>query len=198
MKKISLITIALAVIAFSAFKPAKTETYKIDTQKSVIEWTGKKVLGQHNGELKLASGAIITQDNIPAKGNFAINMSSISNKDLEDADSKGKLLGHLKSEDFFGVEKFPEAQFAVTKITNSGKGNIIVAGNLTIKGITNPISFPAAYTINGNTLTAKAANVRVDRTKYNIKYNSKSFFESIGDKAIEDEFILNLNIVASK
>ena len=198
MKKISLLTIALAVIAFSAFKPAKTETYKIDTQKSIIEWTGKKILGAHTGELKLSSGAIITQDNVPAKGSFAINMGSISNKDLDDADSKAKLLGHLKSEDFFGVEKFPEAQFAVTKITNSGKGNILVTGDLTIKGITNPVSFPASYTISGNILTAKAANVKVNRTKYNIKYASKSFFESIGDKAIEDDFTLNINIVAAK
>ena len=198
MKKISLLTIGLAVTALLAFRAAKTETYKIDTQKSNIEWTGKKVLGQHNGEIKLASGTIIAEDNVPAKGSFAINMSSISNKDLTDADSKGKLLGHLKSDDFFGVEKFPEAQFAITKVTKSGNGNIVVAGNLTIKGITSPVSFPATYAVSGNTLTAKATNVKVDRTKYNIKYNSKSFFDAIGDKAIDDEFILNISLVATK
>lgn len=198
MKKISFLTIGLAIMALSAFSPAKTETFKIDTQKSNIEWTGKKVLGQHNGEIKLASGTIITEDNVPAKGSFAINMASISNKDLTDADSKGKLLGHLKSDDFFGVTKFPEAQFAITKVANSGNGNIVVTGNLTIKGITNAISFPATYAVSGNTLTAKAANVKVDRTKHDIKYNSKSIFSSIGDKAIDDEFILNISLVATK
>ncbi len=198
MKKISLLTIGLAATVLSAFAPAKTETYKIDTQKSNIEWTGKKVLGQHNGEIKLASGTIITEDNVPAKGSFAINMASISNKDLTDDDSKGKLLGHLKSEDFFGVDKHPQAQFVTTKITKAGNGAITVAGNLTIKGITNPVSFPATYTVSGNTLTAKAANVKVDRTKYNIKYASKSFFDTIGDKAIDDEFTLNITLVATK
>ncbi len=198
MKRISLLTIGLAITVFSAFAPAKTDTFKIDTQKSNIEWTGKKVLGQHNGEIKLASGTIITEDNVPVKGNFAINMSSISNNDVTDADSKGKLLGHLKSDDFFGVAKFPEAQFSTTKITKSGNGSIVVAGNLTIKGITSAISFPATYAVNGNTLTAKAVNVKVDRTKHNIKYNSKSFFDAIGDKAIDDEFTLNISLVATK
>jgi polyisoprenoid-binding protein YceI len=198
MKKLSLLTIGLAVAALSAFSPAKTETFKIDTQKSNIEWTGKKVLGQHNGEIKLASGTIITQDNVPAKGSFVIDMASIDNKDLTDADSKGKLLGHLKSDDFFGVTKYPQAQFATTKITKSGNGSIVITGNLTIKGITSPVSFPATYAVSGNTFTAKAANVKVDRTKYNIKYNSKSFFDAIGDKAIDDEFILNITLVATK
>jgi len=198
MKKISLLTIGLAVTALLAFRAAKTETYKIDTQKSNIEWTGKKVLGQHNGEIKLASGTIVTEDNVPAKGSFAINMASISNKDLTDEDSKGKLLGHLKSDDFFGVTKFPEAQFATTKITKAGNGSIVVTGNLTIKGLTNTISFPATYSVTGNTLTAKAVNVKIDRTKHNIKYNSKSFFDAIGDKAIDDEFILNISLVATK
>ncbi len=198
MKKISLLAIGLAFTALSAFAPAKTETYKVDTQKSNIEWTGKKVLGQHNGDIKLASGTIITEDNVPAKGSFAINMNSISNKDVTDEDSKGKLLGHLKSDDFFGVAKFPEAQFAITKVTKTGNGSITVAGNLTIKGITNAISFPATYAVNGNTLTAKATNVKVDRTKHDIKYNSKSIFSSIGDKAIDDEFILNISLVATK
>ena len=198
MKKISMIAFVMVITVLSAFKATKTETYKIDTQKSVIEWTGKKVLGAHNGEIKLASGAISTDSKVPVKGNFVIDMTSITNKDLTDAEYKAKLLGHLKSEDFFSVDKFPAAQFAATRITDAGNGNINVTGNLTIKGITNPISFAAAYTLSGKTLTAKATNVKVDRTKYNMKFGSKSFFESIGDKAIDDEFILNINIIASK
>ncbi|MDP9076123.1 MAG: YceI family protein [Bacteroidota bacterium] len=198
MKKITMIAIGAVVTIASAFKIAKNETYRIDTQKSVIEWTGKKVLGEHHGEIKLASGAITTESKVPVKGNFVIDMTSITNKDLTDAETKTKLLGHLKSEDFFSVDKYPAAQFAATRITDGGNGNLNITGNLTIKGITNPISFSAAYTLTGNTLTAKAANVKVDRTKYNMKFGSKSFFESIGDKAIDDEFILNINIVAAR
>jgi len=196
MKNLTMIAIGLGITVLSAFKTVKNETYKIDTQKSVIEWTGKKVLGAHNGEIKLASGAITTESKIPVKGTFVIDMNSISNKDLTDAEAKSKLLGHLRSEDFFSVDKFPAAQFAATRIRDAGNGNLNITGNLTIKGITNSISFPATYTVKGNQLTAKAANVKVDRTKYNMKFGSKSFFESIGDKAIDDEFLLNINIVA--
>jgi polyisoprenoid-binding protein YceI len=198
MKKLTMVLISAVLIATLAFKPAKIETYKVDTQKSLIEWTGKKVLGAHNGELKLFAGTITTTDKVPAKGNFTIDMASISNKDLTDEESKGKLLGHLKSDDFFGTAKFPTAQFVATNITRAGAGKVNVTGQLTIKGITNPIAFLAAYTVNGNVLTTTASNVKVDRTKYSIKYGSKSFFDSMGDKAIDDEFILNISIVASK
>jgi polyisoprenoid-binding protein YceI len=198
MKNVTMILIGAVMMATVAFKPAKMETYKVDTQKSLIEWTGKKVLGAHNGELKLAAGSIITADKIPSKGSFTIDMASISNKDLPDEESKGKLLGHLKSDDFFGTTKFPTAQFVATSITPAGAGKVNVIGQLTIKGISNPISFPATYSVNGGVLTATATNVKVDRTKYSIKYGSKNFFDSIGDKAIDDEFILNISIVAAK
>jgi polyisoprenoid-binding protein YceI len=197
MKYISMTMAALFVIMV-AFTSMKTENFKIDTQKSLIEWTGKKVLGSHNGEIKLSSGVLTTENNVPVKGSFVIDMSTVSNMDLPDAESKNKLLGHLKSEDFFGVEKFPTAQFLATRITANSADRISVTGNLTIKGITNSITFPASYKVSGSTLTARAEGVKVDRTKFNIKYGSKNFFESIGDKAIDDEFVLNINIVAVK
>lgn len=198
MKKITtILTVAITAILF-AFAPARTYTYKVDTQKSNIEWTGKKVLGAHTGDLKIASGTITVNNNIPFKGGFVINMASLSNKDITDAETKGKLLGHLKSEDFFAVEKYPAAQFVASKISPAGTGKVKIDGTLTIKGISNSISFPATYSIKGNNLIAKAENVKVDRTKYNIKYGSKSFFDSIGDKAIEDDFTLNISIFAAK
>ncbi|MCJ8211291.1 YceI family protein [Mucilaginibacter sp. RS28] len=190
--------LALTLVAgLFAFTTAKKETYKVNSAKSNIDWSGKKVLGSHNGSIKIASGAVVTNGNVPVSGNFVIDMRSMSNKDL-DAENGGKLLGHLKSDDFFGVEKYPTAQFVATQITPAGNGVVNVTGNLTIKGITNQVSFPANYTISGNTLTATAKEVKVDRTKYNIKYGSKSFFESIGDKAINDEFLLDITLVAEK
>lgn len=197
MKTLKLFSAALAVTALFAFTTAKQETYKVNTQKSNIEWTGKKVLGSHTGSIKISGGTVVTNGKAPVSGNFTIDMRSMNNEDL-DAENGGKLMGHLKSDDFFGVDKYPAAQFVATKITAVDGNTVNVTGNLTIKGATNVVTFPADYTISGNTLTATAKGVAVDRTKYNIKYGSKSFFESIGDKAINDEFLLDISLVAEK
>lgn len=198
MKKIIILFSAITAVFLVAFKPVSPIVYKVDTQKSKIEWTGKKVLGQHNGTIQLASGTVLTNGAQPVGGTFTINMNSIENTDVTDADNKAKLLGHLKSDDFFSVGKYPTALFKATKITPAGAGKVNVTGNLTIKGKTYPLSFPATYTIKNNTLNVNALNVKVDRIKYDIKYGSKSFFESIGDKAIDDEFLLNINLVANR
>lgn len=197
MKTLTLLT-TLAVTALSTVLPAKkAETYKVDTQKSTITWIGRKVTGEHKGTLKISSGALTTDGKNIKGGSFNMDMTSIDITDLE-GESKGKLMGHLKSDDFFSVEKNPTANFSITKITPAGANKINVTGNLTIKGTTAPVTFPAEVSMSGNTLTAKASSVKVDRTKYGIKYGSKSFFEGIGDKAISDEFELAINLVATK
>ena len=197
MKKITTLFVAVMAVALVAFKPVAPVTFKVDAQKSKIEWTGKKVTGQHVGTIKIASGEVATNGKVPTAGKFVIDMTSMENTDL-DGDSKGKLMGHLKSEDFFGVEKYPTATFQATKITPAGAGKVNITGNLTIKGKTNAVTFPATYTMAGNTLNVTANSVKVDRTKYDIRYGSKSFFESLGDKAIDDEFLLNINLVATR
>jgi polyisoprenoid-binding protein YceI len=198
MKK-NLTTLFAAVIAVAlvAFKPIAPVTFKVDAAKSKIEWTGKKVTGQHTGTIKLASGEVVTNGKVPTGGKFTIDMTSMDNTDLQGG-GKDKLMGHLKSEDFFGVEKYPTSTFTATKITPAGANKVNVAGNLTIKGKTNAITFPATYTLAGNTLTVVANDVKVNRTLYDIKYGSKSFFESIGDKAIDDDFLLNVTLVATR
>jgi polyisoprenoid-binding protein YceI len=174
----------------------KAAVYQVDATQSKVNWTGKKVTGQHHGTINISDGKLEVENNVLKAGSFALDTRSIVVTDIKDAGSNAKLLGHLKSEDFFAVEKFPTANFVTTAITNKGNGNYEVTGNLTIKGITNPISFPATITVAGDKLTAKAA-VKVDRTKYNIKYGSKSFFEGIGDKAIYDDFDLDIALVAA-
>ena len=174
----------------------KAAVYQVDATQSKVNWTGKKVTGQHHGTINISDGKLEVENNVLKAGSFALDTRSIVVTDIKDAGSNAKLLGHLKSEDFFAVEKFPAANFVTTAITNKGNGNYEVTGNLTIKGITNPISFPATITVAGDKLTAKAA-VKVDRTKYNIKYGSKSFFEGIGDKAIYDDFDLDIELVAA-
>jgi len=197
MKKLTTLFTAVIAVALVAFKPVAPVTYKVDTQKSKIEWTGKKVTGQHTGTIKIASGEVATNGKVPTGGKFTIDMNSIDNTDLSGG-GKDKLLGHLKSEDFFGVEKYPTADFTATKIAAAGAGKVTVTGNLVVKGKTSVITFPATYVVAGNTLTVTATEVKVDRTKHDIRYGSKSFFESIGDKAIDDEFLLNINLVATR
>jgi polyisoprenoid-binding protein YceI len=193
MKKIlSTLTLCVAVILFMAFtKGAKTETYKVDTQLSSIDWIGRKVTGQHTGKIKISSGELLLSGKAVKGGSFIMDMTSIS------SDSE-KLTGHLKTEDFFSVEKNPTSKFQITKVTAAGTDRINVTGNLTIKGITEAITFPATVKKDGNSLVAVAKNVMVNRAKYDIRYGSKSFFNDIGNKAIDDEFELSINLVAKK
>ncbi|QIL40148.1 YceI family protein [Pedobacter sp. HDW13] len=192
--KISSIFLLAAVVALSAFKnPTKPVTYTVDAAKSTITWVGKKVTGSHNGTIALQSGSLAVNGKSVTGGTFTIDMNSI-----KDADGSAKLEGHLKADDFFGVAKFPTSTFVITKVAGSG-ANVTVSGNLTIKGITKPLSFPATVTLNADgTASALAGKIVVDRTKYDIKYGSKSFFDSIGDKAINDEFELAVKLVAKK
>jgi len=195
MKKNILVLLALTGLLF-AFKP-KTDVYTVDAAKSKIEWIGRKVTGQHAGEIKIASGSLSADGKKLAGGAFDINMTSMTCTDL-DATYGGKLLGHLKSEDFFSTEKNPTSKFAITKVTPAGADKVTITGNLTIKGITNAISFPASVKQQGNVIVAVANGVKIDRTKFDIKYGSKSFIAGIGDKAIDDEFELTINLVAKK
>jgi polyisoprenoid-binding protein YceI len=192
--KISSIFLLVAVVALSAFKnPIKPVTYTVDAAKSTITWVGKKVTGSHNGTIALQSGSLAVNGKNVTSGTFVIDMASI-----KDADGSAKLEGHLKADDFFGTTKFPTSTFVITKVAGSG-ANVTVTGNLTIKGITKPLSFPATVTVNADgTASALAGKIVVDRTKYDIKYGSKSFFDSIGDKAIDDNFELAVKLVAKK
>jgi polyisoprenoid-binding protein YceI len=195
MKK-GILLIAFVSMISLAFKPAAVE-YKVDTQKSKIEWIGKKVTGEHRGEIKLASGVLNYNGTNLNGGNFVINMNSMTVTDLQ-GEMNAKLLGHLKADDFFGVDKFAQSKFVITKVTAAGSGKVNITGNLTIKGITQPITFPAAVSVKNDVLVAVANGIKVDRTKYGIKYSSKSFFDSLGDKAIDDDFELNINLIAKK
>jgi polyisoprenoid-binding protein YceI len=120
-------------------------------------------------------------------GKFVADLTSITNTDLTDKEYNGKLIGHLKSDDFFAVEKHPTATFVVTKATPKSAGVYEVTGDLTIKGITKPATFPVTVKTTATGAEATGTLV-VDRSKYDIKYNSKSFFENLGDKMINDDF----------
>lgn len=190
-------SLALAGIAFfSAISifAAPPVKFSVDKDATTIAWLAKKVTGQHNGTIKVSGGDITADGSKLKSGNFTIDMNSIAILDLQGG-SNEKLLGHLKSDDFFGVAKFPTASFVLTSVTPKAGSTSIVKGKLTIKGITQDIEFPAEITMSGKTMTAKA-KIKVDRTKFDIKYRSSNWFENLGDKAIYDDFELELNLVA--
>ncbi len=188
------------VVAVAKTKSGKTAIYNVDAAKSQLTWNGKKVTGEHTGTINLGAGQLLVSGNKVTGGSVDIDMTSIKNTDLTDAEYNGKLIGHLKSDDFFSVEKNPKATFKITSLTpikgaKAGQPNHTVKGNLTIKGITNAITFPATVAVNNGTASAKGVAI-LDRTKWDIRYGSKSFFANIGDKAINDDFTLDFNIVA--
>jgi len=187
-----------AALAFSALAfTAASITFNVDKTKSKVTWIGRKVTGEHTGTVNIADGKLTSDGKNILGGSFDIDMNTITCTDLTDAEYNGKLIGHLKSDDFFSVAKFPKSTLAITKVTSTGNGTYKINGNLTIKGITQPIEFPATITVSLTQVTAKA-KILVDRTKYDIKYGSASFFDSLGDKAISNEFELNVDLVAKK
>jgi polyisoprenoid-binding protein YceI len=187
----------LGLLTLSAFleKPAE-EKFVVDTQASTLVWTAKKVTGSHTGVVKLAAGELALEGKALKRGSFDIDLTSITVTDITDPQSNAKLVGHLKGEDFFSVNAFPKATFALTSATSQAGTTHLVKGKLTIKGITNDVEFPASIVKEGKKLTA-TGKIVVDRTKYDIRYRSANFFENLGDKAIENEFTLDIKLVAA-
>jgi len=186
MKNLKSIALALVVVLSTLSVTAQTK--KVDVTKSTINWLAKKVTGQHNGTVNLKDGALVFKGNKLAGGSFTVDMTSLTATDLT-GEYLGKLNGHLKSDDFFSTEKNPTSTLVFKSIATKSKDIYTVTADLTIKGITNPITFDITTTANSATTT-----FNVDRTKYDIKYGSKSFFASIGDKAIYDEFELSVSL----
>jgi polyisoprenoid-binding protein YceI len=180
-------SIALALVAFVSLATT-AQTKKVDAAKSTINWVGKKVTGAHEGTIAIKEGNLVFKGKKVVNGNFIVDMTTINTTDLS---GKGKtnLDGHLKSDDFFGVEKFPTATLVFKTIGEKGNGVYAVTADLTIKGITHPIKFE--LTVAGNSATT---TLKVDRTKYDIKYGSGSFFSDLGDKTISDEFELTVKL----
>ena len=198
MKSLSTLFVSLVLAGIStAFTlPEKPlTTYSVATDQSTVQWTGKKVTGQHEGTIAVQEGVLEVQDNQLAGGQFIIDMRSLSNTDLSGED-KAKLEGHLKSDDFFGVETHPTATLSITQVTPQEGDQYTVTGNLTIKETTHPVEFPATVNVQDDQLTAEAT-ITVDRSKYDVRYGSSSFFDNLGDKVIYDDFDIAVSLVAT-
>ena len=178
-----------ALLAFSmiSFASNAQESKQINPSESNVAWTGKKVTGSHNGTIDIREGSLLFDNGRFSGGSFVIDMTTISNDDLN-GNMKGKLEGHLKSDDFFGVETYPEAKLVITNVAPLGGGYQVTA-DLTIKGTTAPVTFDASVSDNGAT-----ANITVDRTVYDVRYGSGKFFDNLGDKMINDNFDLEVSL----
>jgi polyisoprenoid-binding protein YceI len=200
MNKITMSIVAVASITALSFtaakKVVKEKIYNLDTKTTTATWIGKKVTGQHTGAINISKGMVKSEGATITGGNFEFDMNSITCTDLTDTEYNTKLITHLKSEDFFSVAKNPSVKFVINKVTLKSENDYDVKGNLTIKGITQEISFPAKIKMDEKKIVT-IAKIMVDRTKYGIKYGSANFFTSIGDKAINDEFELDINLVAT-
>jgi len=178
-----------AIVLVSTLSLTAQEKLTADVNKTNISWLGEKVVGQHTGTINLKDGWISWKDNVIVSGEFNIDMTSI-----KDSENNARLEGHLKSADFFGVEKYPLARLVITGSTSFEKGNAVVTGTLTIKDVTNPIEFKTAMQKKDGG-TWFYTNIAIDRTKYNIRYGSGSFFDNLGDKTIYDEFKLRVSLL---
>lgn len=180
--------ISVLMIALTAFS-LNAQNLSADVSKSTLKWHGKKVTGEHFGHISLKSGTLEIKDNMIARGKFVIDMNSITNTDLTDPGYNAKLVGHLKSDDFFGVSKHPEAVIEIVKSSPFVNNEATVDAKLTIKNITHPITFKAKK--DGKTYLA---DLVIDRSKYDVRYGSGSFFDNLGDNMIYDDFEMSVRI----
>lgn len=174
-------------------------TLMVDLDASNIEWVGAKPTGQHNGTVNLSSGELMLTEGMIVGGKFIIDMNSIVDLDLTDAEDNAKLVGHLKSADFFEVETYPTAIFEITSVeavSDNSQASHSITGNLTMKDVTKSITFPALVTIDDNGVTASSPAFLIDRTQWNVQYGSKTLFDGLKDKFINDDISLKINLKA--
>ena len=183
LKKSVLVLLTVVISAYTT-----SDIKNINVADSIINWVGYKVTGQHEGTINLLNGSLNFKDNVLVGGKFVMDMTTINTTDIE-GDYKNNLEGHLKSDDFFGVEKHGTSALNITNVKSTGKNSYQVKGDLKIKGISKSMDFQVS--IYGN---KASANLKVDRTDFGIKYGSGSYFEDLQDKMIYDEFDLNIDL----
>lgn len=190
--KLILFTIAFSVFSFLGQSLFAQDNFKVNVENSSLNWKGYKPTGSHTGTITLASGNIVIKNNKITGGSFVADMGTI-----KDNDGSAKLEGHLKSTDFFDAAIFPTSKFEITE-TAIKAGKMQVTGNMTIKGITKQITFPATFSVNKDAVTLTSETFQINRTDFNVKYQSKTFFTELKEKFINDEFDFQVTIVAKK
>ena len=168
---------------------ASDATYTINPDQSIIVWTGREVTtSKHFGNIYFASGQFEVKSGLISSGEFVVDMTTIDNQDLPE-DRRGRLEAHLKSDDFFSVESHPTALLSILSSESVAEGKWLVSGELTIKTFTHPVVFEMLNSNDG-----WKANLVFDRSKYEVKFRSGTFFENLGDKLIYDDIELAINL----
>lgn len=171
--------------------------FRIQKSSSTVNWTGKKVLGLHAGTINVANGYVDFSEEGIKYGEVVIDMTTIVITDINDPKTNGEFLAHLQHDDFFSVDKFKTAKLFITDSVKKGSNAFLLKGNLTIKEITNPVSFTATVEVFTDFLHSMGEIV-IDRTLYNIRYGSGKFLQNLGDNLIYDDFVLQFKIIAQK
>ena len=196
MKKITfLLVVALAIFSFTT---PHIDNYTTDNKKSNVKWTGSKVIGDsHYGNISISKGTIMMDHGKLVAANFVIDMKSMTCTDIESEKYNQKLIDHLKNDDFFDVEKFPTAEFTMITSKKIAEGKHSVTGELSVKNFKDIVKREVDVTERNNTLSA-SGKFNFDRTKFDVIYGSGTFFDNLGDKAINNEVSIQFNIVANK
>lgn len=208
MKKIvlSLIVVASILTACKGEKKEKVATKEaekvavnvselnnVDTAASMLAWKGTKPGGAHNGLVSLKSGGLLIENGELKGGEFVVDLATITNLDMKGSEGAGKLEGHLKSPDFFDVATYPTSKFVITNV-EAKEGKLHVTGNLQIKDVTKSITIPATVSSEGGVTTFKSEVFNINRADFNVKYGSKSFFDNLKDKFIDDMMELSFEV----
>lgn len=171
-------------------------TLTIDPVQSVLKWKGDKIAGGgHHGVISIKSGEVTLDGANLVGGKLVVDMSSINDQDLE-GEMKGKLEGHLKSPDFFDVEKYPEAVFEITGAQATNDSIYAISGNLQIKDVTKNITLNAVVSSNNGTYTANVRAFSIDRTNWNIVYGTSKIADKAKDAILKNEIEFEATIVS--
>lgn len=172
---------------------------------TTIYWEGSKPTGsKHFGNINITDGQLFINNGKLVSGGFNLDMNSITVTDIT-GDDKTDLEAHLKgteadgTDHFFNVTKFPTGKFEITSVTDTTGENGLnahVKGNLTLKGVTKEISIPANVAVNEAGVTVSTPNFTINRTEWGVNYKSKSIFSDLGDKFINDDIMLKINLTA--
>ena len=208
MKKVILLVVVFATVltAFTGIKKEKTTVNdavaiensvavnNVNLEASVLTWKGSKPTGSHNGTVALQSGDLVVENGTLTQGVFVVDMNTITNTDMAGSDGAAKIEGHLKAADFFDVAQYPTSKFVITSVVEE-EGKLLVTGNLTIKAITKSITIPASLSTEDGISIFKSDVFTIDRTDFNVKYGSKSFFDGLKDKFINDLVEMSFEVV---
>lgn len=216
MKKLSVFILGLSVLFISCKEKTKEEkvnevevtikeiqkiadaVYMVNSKTSILNWKGFKPTGTHNGTVTVNEGSMEIKGGKLIAGKFVFDMNTITVLDMpEDDEYNAKLKGHLKSGDFFDVENNPTSTFEIVEVANKSD-EIFIKGNLTIKGITKSIEFPAELKVTDTGVKLTGNAFKIDRTEFDIRFKSQKFFNDLKDQFINDEFEISFEINVSK